>query len=384
MNEMNEKIKNLEKENKDLKENIIKNKMDNNKNEQNLSNKKNEVENQKENEATLQKNNEEMLVSLEKIKTEELNRNEKNDTHNNQKEEILSKEKNNNKDKKTEANNNPNSFENEKPNNVNEMKNNEKKEQINNDTNYQDMVTPGGEETPKGEGEGADKNIENITDNNLNPNSEEKENNSDKTNIEKLNERKEKINNDINYQDILTPGGEETPKGDGEGEEKKEGEGEGKGEGVGADNKKENISVNNLNPKTEEKEINSKKTSIEKINEITNKNIESEDKPNEEDDIPVLNINDTLKDENTQSKNIDNPKNENNENNKLNKIICEIDKINENTVKEFRIEYKDYKELDKFTNEKILAKLIECGGDQHETLTELMLATSQIVEEDKK
>ena len=64
---------------------------------------------------------------------------------------------------------------------------------------------------------------------------------------------------------------------------------------------------------------------------MINQRIDSEE--NEEDYIPVLNINDTLEDENTQSQNTDNPKNENNGNNQLNKNIYKIDKINENTVK---------------------------------------------------
>ena len=48
------------------------------------------------------------------------------------------------------------------------------------------------------------------------------------------------------------------------------------------------------------------------------------------------------------------------------------------------MEYKEIKELDKFSDERILAKLIECGRDKQETVTELILATSGIVYDEDK
>ena len=50
-------------------------------------------------------------------------------------------------------------------------------------------------------------------------------------------------------------------------------------------------------------------------------------------------------------------------------------------VKEIRMEYT--KDLEKYSDDKILEKLKVCNGDKYEAITELMLSTSKIVEEDK-
>ena len=105
----------------------------------------------------------------------------------------------------------------------------------------------------------------------------------------------------------------------------------------------------------------------------------------EEEDIPALNINNELENRNIQNvQNNDNLKKENNIENELNKnenLSKTDDKKYKNMVNELRMEYK--KDLEKFSDDKILEKLKLCNGDKLEALTELMLGTSQIVEEDK-